>query len=106
MVLAAVLCGALLGYERHLDGYAAYMSDEERERALAGFGPSPEANTLLRRFVELLFGGGARRPPGPRRASRSGRPLPRSGAAPRIARGSSRGPGPAGAPARAAASGR
>ena len=46
----------LARFERYLDGYAAYMSDEERERKLAGFGPSPEANTLLRRFVDLVFG--------------------------------------------------
>lgn len=43
-------------FERYLDAYAVHMSDEEREQALAGFHPSPESNTLLRRFVELVFG--------------------------------------------------
>lgn len=43
-------------FERYLDAYAAHMSAEERERALGGFHPSPESNSLLRRFVELVFG--------------------------------------------------
>jgi GMP synthase (glutamine-hydrolysing) len=43
-------------FERYLAGYAGHMSDEEREAALARFRPSPEANSLLRRFVRLVFG--------------------------------------------------
>ena len=43
-------------FERYLDAYAEHMSAEERELALAGFRPSRESNTLLRRFVELVFG--------------------------------------------------
>lgn len=43
-------------FERYLDAYAEHMSAEERALALAGFRPSPESNTLLRRFVELVFG--------------------------------------------------
>lgn len=43
-------------FERYLEGYAGAMSAEKRAEALAGFGPSPEANTLLERFVRLVFG--------------------------------------------------
>lgn len=43
-------------FERYLALYSAHMSVEERRQALARFHPSPEANTLLRRFVELVFG--------------------------------------------------
>lgn len=43
-------------FERYLAGYAGHMSDEEREAALARFRPSPEANSLLRLFVRLVFG--------------------------------------------------
>jgi len=43
-------------FERYLAGYAGHMSDEEREGALARFRPSPEANSLLRLFVRLVFG--------------------------------------------------
>ncbi len=42
-------------FERYLAGYAGHMSDEEREAALARFRPSPEANSLLRLFVRLVF---------------------------------------------------
>ncbi|MEM7051362.1 MAG: type 1 glutamine amidotransferase [Acidobacteriota bacterium] len=42
-------------FERYLEGYAAAMSREEREEALASFHPSPEANTLLRAFMDLVF---------------------------------------------------
>ena len=41
-------------YLRYLEGYAEHMDDEERERALASFRPSPETAPLLRRFVELV----------------------------------------------------
>ena len=43
-------------FERYLAGYSAHMSDGEREAALSRFRPSPEANSLLRRFVRLVFG--------------------------------------------------
>lgn len=42
-------------FERYLASYAANMTAEEREAALDRFQPSPEANTLLRRFVRLVF---------------------------------------------------
>jgi len=43
-------------YLRYLEGYAAHMDDEERERALANFRPSPHTAPILRRFVELVAG--------------------------------------------------
>jgi len=43
-------------FERYLDLYSRHMTLEERQQALERFHPSPEANTLLRRFVELVFG--------------------------------------------------
>lgn len=43
-------------FERYHDGYGAAMSAEEHAAALERFRPSPEANTLLRRFVRLVFG--------------------------------------------------
>jgi GMP synthase (glutamine-hydrolysing) len=43
-------------FERYLAGYSAHLSDEERDAALSRFRPSPEANSLLRRFVRLVFG--------------------------------------------------
>lgn len=42
-------------FERYLAGYSSHMSDEERAAALSRFRPSPEANTLLRRFARLVF---------------------------------------------------
>lgn len=42
-------------FERYLAGYSAHMSDQERAAALSRFRPSPEANSLLRRFVRLVF---------------------------------------------------
>ncbi len=38
---------------RYLDGYAAYMSDAEREEALRGFTESPATASLLRRFLDV-----------------------------------------------------
>lgn len=43
-------------FERYLASYGGHMSDEERQAALACYRPSPEANSLLRRFVRLVFG--------------------------------------------------
>ncbi|MEM7356598.1 MAG: glutamine amidotransferase, partial [Acidobacteriota bacterium] len=42
-------------YETYLDGYAAVMSAEERQAALDSFGDSHQANTLLRRFLDLVW---------------------------------------------------
>lgn len=43
-------------FMRYLDDYAALMSPEELEEALARYGTSPEASQLLRRFLKLNFG--------------------------------------------------
>ncbi len=43
-------------FERYLDHYGAQLTAAERAAALERFQPSPEANTLLRRFVRLVFG--------------------------------------------------
>jgi GMP synthase (glutamine-hydrolysing) len=43
-------------FRRYMDGYAATMSPEEREAALLDFAESPESETLLPRFLELVFG--------------------------------------------------
>ena len=42
-------------FERYLDGYAAVMSREEQVQALESFRDSPEANALLRRFLDLVL---------------------------------------------------
>jgi hypothetical protein len=39
-----------------LDGYAATMSAEALEAALHRFDHSPEANQLIRRFMQIVFG--------------------------------------------------
>ena len=43
-------------FEAYLDGYAPHLSDEERADSLSRFKDSPEASSLLRRFIELVFG--------------------------------------------------
>ena len=43
-------------FQAYLDGYAGYMSDEERVHALSRFKASPEASGLLERFIQLVFG--------------------------------------------------
>jgi GMP synthase (glutamine-hydrolysing) len=43
-------------FRRYMDGYAATMSLEEREAALQDFVESPETETLLPRFLQLVFG--------------------------------------------------
>ena len=42
-------------FNRYLEGYAAYMSEEARQQARAGFAESPEASAMLRWFIELVF---------------------------------------------------
>ena len=42
-------------FRRYLDGYAAYMSEEERRQAFERFEESPEAATLLPRFLETVL---------------------------------------------------
>ena len=42
-------------FERYVEGYAALMSPEELEATLESFRDSPEANDLLRRFLELVL---------------------------------------------------
>ncbi len=42
-------------FRRYIDGYAATMSREEREEAMKGFVASPESETLIPRFLELVF---------------------------------------------------
>lgn len=43
-------------FEAYMEGYAGVLSDVEREKAYAGFRESPEADLLIRRFLELVFG--------------------------------------------------
>jgi GMP synthase (glutamine-hydrolysing) len=42
-------------FERYLEGYAAHMSPEEQKRTLDKFKESPEAETLLPKFMKLVF---------------------------------------------------
>lgn len=42
-------------FQHYLDGYSGYMTDEQRERGLSQFGASPEASTLLSRFLNVVF---------------------------------------------------
>ena len=42
-------------FSHYLDGYAKFMTDEERENALSRFKESPEASALLRRFLDVVF---------------------------------------------------
>ncbi len=41
---------------RYLDGYGAWMSEEELSKTLDTFKASPEAEQLLPRFLDLVFG--------------------------------------------------
>lgn len=43
-------------FRRYMDGYAREMSDEERARAFERFVESPETETLIPRFLSLVFG--------------------------------------------------
>ena len=43
-------------YRHYLDGYAAAMSEEEREAAFERFRESPETERLLPAFLQLVFG--------------------------------------------------
>lgn len=45
-----------LRFDRYMDGYAVHMSQEERLEACKRFRESPETETLLHRFVEVVFG--------------------------------------------------
>jgi GMP synthase (glutamine-hydrolysing) len=50
-------CEANLGrYYRYLDGYAAAMTEDERQAALASFRDSPHTADLLERFLRLVLG--------------------------------------------------
>ena len=42
-------------FQHYLDGYAAHMSEAERAQALSRFRESPEASSLLSRFIRLVF---------------------------------------------------
>lgn len=42
-------------FERYLEGYASVMSPEELEATLDSFRDSPEANGLLKRFLDLVL---------------------------------------------------
>lgn len=42
-------------YRHYLEGYAEVLGEAEMEAALAGFVESPEASSLLRRFLNLVF---------------------------------------------------
>jgi GMP synthase (glutamine-hydrolysing) len=46
----------LARFSRYLDGYAASMGADELAAALARFDESPEANQLIRRFMQRVFG--------------------------------------------------
>ncbi len=42
-------------FKRYLEGYAAVMTREEKQQTFDSFHPSPEANQLLRRFLDLVL---------------------------------------------------
>jgi GMP synthase (glutamine-hydrolysing) len=46
----------LARFRRYLDGYAATMSAEALEATQRQFDHSPEANQLIRRFMQIVFG--------------------------------------------------
>lgn len=46
----------LARFRRYADGYAVSLSEEERRRAMERFEESPEAGTLLPRFLERVVG--------------------------------------------------
>ena len=43
-------------FERYLDGYAKFMTPDERAAALDGFRDSPETSRLLQQFLSVVFG--------------------------------------------------
>lgn len=43
-------------YLRYLEGYAAHLGEDEHAAVLERFDPSPEAQTLLPRFLDIVFG--------------------------------------------------
>ncbi len=45
----------LFRFNRYLEGYASVMDHEELQRTLETFQPSPEANRLLKRFLDLVL---------------------------------------------------
>lgn len=46
----------LLRFERYLDGYAAFMSEDEMKTTLERFRESPETEQLIPRFLKFVFG--------------------------------------------------
>jgi GMP synthase (glutamine-hydrolysing) len=44
-----------LRFDRYMNGYAVHMSPEERLQACERFTESPETETLLQRFLEVVF---------------------------------------------------
>ena len=46
----------LARFNRYLDGYAGYMSESELAQTLARFDESLEAEKLIPRFLQLVFG--------------------------------------------------
>ncbi len=45
----------LFRFNRYLEGYASVMTPEELQQTLDTFHPSPEANDLLKRFLDLVL---------------------------------------------------
>ncbi len=43
-------------FRQYVEGYATFMSAEEREKTLSKFRDSPETSGLIRRFLEINFG--------------------------------------------------
>jgi len=43
-------------YRHYLPSYARHMSEAEIQKVIDGFCASPQASSLLRRFIELVFG--------------------------------------------------
>jgi len=48
----------LARFRRYLEGYAKSLDHDALERAEEGFAPSPESETLIPRFLTLVFGEG------------------------------------------------
>jgi GMP synthase (glutamine-hydrolysing) len=46
----------LLRFERYLDGYANFMSEDEMKETINRFRESPETEGLIPRFLEVVFG--------------------------------------------------
>ena len=49
----------LLRFERYLDGYAAFMSEEEMKTTIDRFRDSPETERLIPQFLKVVFGNAA-----------------------------------------------